>query len=243
MTLKISIHVDGYYGLTEGVPRLLDLFDENEIKATFFINMGREASIFSLLKYFGKNKEEFKKTKRTIKRYTKMQMLSTILLMRKLGCGHKDILREIEKRGHGVEPHCWSHLEWSKNFENLDYKKQISLFKKSFKECLGRDPKSFAPPTWKINDKILKELVNQGFREVCTLKKDAIKLKGFKEIKFDILTFDKTIEELLAEGKKEEEIIEIYKKEKKKKMAHLYFHADYEGREGISILKKILLKN
>lgn len=239
-TLTLSIHVDGYYGLTEGVPKLLNLFEQNGIKATFFVNMGREASIFSLLEYFRKNKEEFKKTKRTINRYNKIQMLSTILLMRKLGCGHKEILKEIEKKGHRVEPHCWSHLEWSKNFENLDYKKQIYLFKKSFKECLGKDPQSFAPPTWKINREIVRELERNGFQEVCLLKKDANMTKHFKVIKPNLLTFEKTIEELLQEGKDETEILEIYKEEIKRKNAHVYFHADFEGIKGIKIFEKVL---
>ena len=239
MPVKISIHVDGYFGLVKGVPRLLKLFEQNKIKATFFVNMGREASILNLLKYLRKNKEELKKTKRIIKRYNQLEMLSTVFLMRKIGCGHQNLLKEIEKRGHRVEPHCWSHLEWSKNFENFDYKKQIYLLKKSFKECLGREPQSFAPPTWKVNAEILKELARQGFKEVCILKKDIEKFKHFKEIKFNVLTFDKTIEELLAEGKNEKEIIEIYKREKKKKGAHLYFHADFEGRRGMKLFMKI----
>ncbi len=238
--VKISIHVDGYYGLIEGVPRLLNLFEKMDIKTTFFVNMGKESSIFEILRYLLKNKREFKKTKRVVKRYSKIQMLSTILLNRKLGHGHKKILREIEKKGHEVEPHCWNHLEWSKNFNRFDYGKQIKNIKRSFWECLGRFPKSFVPPTWKLNKKIITELEKQGFREICVLSEDAKLFKNFKEIKPDVLTFNKTIEELLQEGKSETEILEIYKKEFRKKRAHIYFHADYEGRQGIKIFERIL---
>jgi len=51
MTFSISIHVDGYYGLVKGVPNLLNLFDNYGIKATFFVNMGKEANLFQILKY------------------------------------------------------------------------------------------------------------------------------------------------------------------------------------------------
>ena len=240
MVVKISIHVDGYYGLVEGVPKLLNLFEKKQIIVTFFVNMGKESSIFKILKYFRKNKEGFKKTKKVVKRYNKIKLLKTIFFNRKLEHGHKGILKEIERKGHKVEPHCWSHLEWSKNFDNLNYKRQISMMKRSFIKCLGRNPKSFAPPTWKINQKIIKELEKQGFQEVCILKRDIQLFEIFNNIKPDILTFDKTIEELFQEGKNEEEILKIYKSELNKKDAHIYFHADFEGRQGINMLKKVL---
>lgn len=240
MSVSISIHVDGYYGLTEGVTNLLDLFKKENIRATFFVNMGREASIIDILKNFRKNKKEFKKSRILIRRYNKLQMLKIILFMRKLGSGHKEILKKIENKGHKVGPHCWNHLEWSKNFDNMNYKKQILLMKNSFKKCLGRNPGSFAPPLWKINHKIITELEKEGFKEVCVLKKDVKLFESFKKIKPHILTFNNTIEELLQEGKSEEEILRIYEKEMKKRDAHVYFHADYEGRRGINTLKKVL---
>ncbi|MFA5071772.1 MAG: polysaccharide deacetylase family protein [Candidatus Pacearchaeota archaeon] len=244
MQPKISIHVDGYWGLTKGVPRLLNLFDKYNVKTIFYVNMGREASIFRILRYyfnqiFSKNKKE-SDLKNTVKRYTKIQMIKTLLLRRKIGCGNPKILNEIEKRGHSVEPHCWSHLEWSRDFEKMDYKKEIEKMKKSFLKCLMREPKSFAPPMWKIDDRTLKELSEQGFETVCILQKDVPNIHAPNGMKLDVLTFEKTVEELLNEGKSEKEILEIYEKEKKRKNAHLYFHADYEGTRGIEIFEKIL---
>jgi peptidoglycan/xylan/chitin deacetylase (PgdA/CDA1 family) len=246
MQPKISIHVDGYYGLVEGVPRLLKLFDEYKLKTTFYVNIGREASLIRILKYyinelFEKGKKE-SGVKNTFKRYTRAQIIKTLLLRRKIGGGNSKLLKEIEKRGHKVEPHCWSHLEWSRNFEKMDYKKEIKKMKKNFLNTLEKEPKSFAPPMWRIDNRTLKALSEEGFETICVLEKDVKNLQVPSRIKLDILTFDKTPEELLNEGKSETEILEIYEKEIKKKNANLYFHADYEGRNGIKLFEKILKK-
>ncbi len=245
MQPRISIHVDGYYGLMEGVPRLLNLFDKYNIIATFYVNMGREASIRRILKYYAKsfiknNKKDSEKTKGTVRRYTRDELIKTLLLRRKIGSGHPEMLKEIEKKGHVVEPHCWSHLEWSRDFRKMNKREEIQKMKKSFFECLGRDPKSFAPPMWQIDDDSLKILAEEGFENVCVLEKDASRLNPPKEVNLDVLTFEKTIEELLNEGKSEEEIMKIYEKESKKKNAHVYFHADFEGRRGIDLFEELL---
>jgi len=207
--------------------------------------MGREASILRILKYyfnqiFSKNIEDSNNVKNTVKRYTKTQMIKTLLLRRKIGCGNPEILKEIERRGHKVEPHCWSHLEWSRDFEKMDYKKEIQKMKKSFLKCLKREPKSFAPPLWRIDDKTLNALAEEGFETVCVLEKDVSHLHAPERIRLDVLTFEKTVEELLNEKKSETEILEIYEKENKRKNSHIYFHADYEGIKGREIFEKIL---
>lgn len=238
MAAKISIHVDGYYGLVEGVPRLLKLFHKLNLSATFYVNLGREPSIFEIFKY-RKNKS-LSRTKKVMKRYTKLQLIKMIFLRRKIGQGHFELLRKIKKSGHEVQPHCWNHLEWSKNFNNFNYKMQIENMVKVFRDCFGYSPTKFAPPTWKINDEILLELKKAGFKEVTILKENLKNLNSLPEMNLEILTFEKTPEELLSEGLSAEEIKRIYEKELKKNKSHVYFHADFEGRQGLMLLEKIL---
>jgi len=235
MSISISIHVDGYYGLTRGVENLLRLFDKYGIKASFFINMGREANILELLKHRSKGLK--KEDKGIVKRYSKGQLMKMSLLSRKLGHGNCKIIRKIISKGHEVNPHSWSHLKWSKNFQKMDSKKEIKKMKQSFIKCTGKSPKGFAPPTWKINDFLLEELKKQGFEYVGVNKGKKQTKKGILIIP---LSFSKNIEELLNEGKRREEIISIYKKELKKKYVNLYFHADFEGLRGIRIFEEVL---
>ena len=240
MSLSISIHVDGYYGLVDGVPRLLDLFDKYGIKATFFVNMGREASIFQLLKYRDKNNTN-KSDSKIASRYTRLQMLKIAFLSRPLGHAHPKILRDIKKRGHEVEPHCWSHLLWHRNFENINHLAEIQKMKKGYFGIFGEDPKGFVPPTWKYNKKVIDCLKKEGFSYISVKGpgKRVTKEEGLKVIP---LSFSQNIEELLNEGKTDSEILEIYDKELKKSYVHLYFHADYEGIRGLKIFEEFLRK-
>jgi peptidoglycan/xylan/chitin deacetylase (PgdA/CDA1 family) len=237
MSVKISIHVDGYYGLVEGVPNLLKLFKKYRINATFYVNMGRESFILDYLKY---KRNQMENTLKLVERYTLLQKMFMVFLRRGLGYKHCRILNRILKEGHKLGIHCWNHLEWSKNFKNFDYKKQIYLSKKFYIKCTGEEPKKFVAPTWKIDKRILSELKKQGFEEVQIQKGQRKQIQNDFGLRFDELTFDKTIEELLNEKKNKTEILEIYKKEMKKKNANVYFHADYEGRNGIKLMEEIL---
>ena len=235
MSISISIHVDGYYGLKKGVDNLLKLFDKYNIKASFFVNMGKEANILELLKY--RSKRLKKGDKGIAKRYSKSQLIKMALLSRKLGHGNCKILRKIISKGHEVNPHSWSHLKWSKNFEEMNYEKEIEMMKQSFFRCTEKKPKGFIPPTWKINDDVLEVLKKEGFEYVGINKGKKQKRKGILLIP---LSFPKNIEELLNEGKKREEIVTIYKKELKKEYVNLYFHADFEGIRGIRLFEEVL---
>jgi len=72
--------------------------------------------------------------------------------------------------------------------------------------------------------------VNDCFSKVC-------RRKGLNVIP---LSFGKNVEELENEGKTRDEILELYRKELKKKYVNLYFHADYEGLAGIGMFEEIL---
>ena len=61
METFLRVDVDGYYGLVEGVPALIDLFQELGIRASFFFNMGREANLLEILRYRSADSEKVAK--------------------------------------------------------------------------------------------------------------------------------------------------------------------------------------
>lgn len=238
MTTSISIHVDGYYGLVRGIPNLLRLFDKYNIKATFFINMGMEANIFQLLRY--RNKKNISDSdEKVLSRYSKKQMIEMLLLNRSLGNKYSKLLLEIKGRGHEVNPHCWSHLLWSKNFDKVNHLLEIRKMKKTYFKIFNKNPIGFAPPTWKFNNKIIELLKKEGFQYLATSgpSRNIFKKNGLRIIP---LSFSENIEELLNKGKSRKEILKIYKKEIDKEYVNLYFHADFEGLRGIELFEEVL---
>lgn len=236
MSVSISIHVDGYYGLKRGVGNILDLLDKYGLKASFFVNMGNEASLFELLRY--RSKELGREGKAITHRYSKFQILRMLLFPRKIGAGNFEILKEIKARGHEVEPHCWSHLLWSKNFNGVNFYDEFSNMTNIYKSCFGYSPLGVVPPTWKIDDRVIKQAKNFNFRYISV--KNGSKPYLSEGMLFIPLTYPYTPEELINKGFSEEKIINTYQKQLNKKNAHVYFHADYEGIEGVELFDKIL---
>ena len=237
MAINISVHVDGYYGLRYGVGDMLDLFDKYKIKACFFINMGGEAGLFKILKYRTKG---LKKSDKSIgQRYTKMQIIRMLLMPKMLGNANCKILNEIKSRGHEVNPHCWSHLLWSKNFKKIDIPNEFSKMCNSFENCVYETPRGFAPPTWKWDARVLNEMKKHKMEYLSVDKGGKPYFKN--GILIIPLTFNRTPEELLNKGLNKKQVIEVYKKHiKNRGYVNLYFHADYEGIFGLDILESIL---
>jgi len=156
-----------------------------------------------------------------------------------LGNKYSRILKDIKIRGHEVEPHCWSHLLWSKNFENINHTKEILKMKKAYFKIFNKNPIGFAPPTWKYNSKIINILKKEGF-EYISISGPKNKVYFEYGLKIIPLSFNKTIEELLNDGKNKEEILNIYEKEMKKEYVNLYFHSDFEGIKGIKLLEEVI---
>lgn len=235
MSISISIHVDGYYGLTEGVPKLLNLFDKYKIKASFFVNMGREAHLLEILRY----KKNTTQKEGIIKRYSLKELVKILILNRKIGSGNFSILREIKRKGHEVNPHCWSHLKWSQNFKKINQLEELKKIEKSYLKCFHSPPKGFVAPTWKWNQKTINLLKKLKYNYLATDNQFATPFLK-EELLIIPLSFKSTPEELLNKGFSEKEILCLYEKEIKKDYVNLYFHADYEGRKGIDLFEKIL---
>lgn len=237
-TISISIHVDGYYGLKKGVPKMLALFKKYNIRASFFVNLGREANLIELLKY--RNKKRIKeKDKMVVSRYTKLELACMCLLNRKMGSGNIKLLRKIKELGHEVNPHAWSHLKWSKDFLNFDYKKELMRMVVTHKKAFGKNPIGFTPPAWKYDSRILEEIKKIGIRYLG-IEGPGKGIKNHNGTFLIPLSFEKNLEELEGEGLSEEEILGLYKREISKEYVNLYFHADYEGIKRIRVLEKIL---
>ena len=53
---SLRIDIDTRNGLVKGVPKLLDLLDKYDVKASFYIPMGKESNIFDVIKHRGGGK-------------------------------------------------------------------------------------------------------------------------------------------------------------------------------------------
>lgn len=238
--LYLRIDVDSYICLKKGVPQLLKLFKKNNIKATFFITLGREGNIYEYLKY---KHFRAKKTPLKLKKIRpKFWQITKILLFPSNLYKEKKILREIIKNNHELEIHCFNHIKWwDPNYSEAkkDLKKAISYYKR----ITGENPSGFASPYGSWNKDIAKLLKKSDFKYISihNEKKTPTICKECKKLNIPITISPKEhcipiCEYFKRKGFKGRELVKhslnyFNKEAKGKKFLSIYIHPRIEGVE------------
>src|ERR1035437_51179 len=158
--LGLKIDVDTYWGMKQGVPRLLHTLEEFNIKGTFFLSVGPDNSGRAALQLI-KNPLFLKKMMRTNAAALygwKTALYGTLLPAPVIALSFPPIVREIIVAGHEVQFHAWDHRRWqdelpdkSENWIREWFSKGIAGFEK----LTGNKPTAFGAPSWLIDDRVL----------------------------------------------------------------------------------------
>ena len=196
--LGIKIDVDTYHGMKNGVPRLLNILRNYDIKGTFFLSIGPDASGRAILQLV-KNPRFLKKMVRTnaVGLYgLRTALYGTLLPSPMIALSFPDIVQEILSQGHEVQFHAWDHRRWQDEVQTRSTQWIRDWFEKGirgFAELTGQEPSAFGAPAWIINDKVLDVLKDYQFNYLsCTrAKKPFIHEKiGVVEIPSDLPCFE-----------------------------------------------------
>ncbi len=153
MNLTLKVDVDTYEGMKKGVPNLLNLFRELNIKASFYIPFGPDQSGRAIFRVF-KKRGFMKKMVKTsaLKIYgLKTVLRGTLLPSIMIGSSFPEIARSIPKEGHELGIHGYNHVLWQDHLREmtvLEVKEEMERALFSFEKCLGKKPESFAAPAW-----------------------------------------------------------------------------------------------
>lgn len=196
--LGIKIDVDTYQGMKNGVPRLLDILGTYDIKGTFFLSIGPDASGRAILQLI-KNPLFLKKMVRTnaVGLYgLRTALYGTLLPSPMIALSFPDIVRQIIAQGHEVQFHAWDHRRWQDEVRNRSGEWIRDWFEKGirgFNELTGGKPSAFGAPAWLIDDRVIEILGNYRFDYLsCTrAKKPFIHEKiGIVEVPSDLPCFE-----------------------------------------------------
>jgi peptidoglycan/xylan/chitin deacetylase (PgdA/CDA1 family) len=126
--LSLKIYADSLSGYRDGVPRLLDIFDELGIAASLFFGMGNEGVRSPFSKLLGEGKE--------------------------IVASAPGILRDASKRGQDCGVYGWNPIEWQSRLDKMkdttlesDIKRAIEYFARR----TGCRPSGFAAPGFRVN--------------------------------------------------------------------------------------------
>jgi undecaprenyl phosphate-alpha-L-ara4FN deformylase len=165
--LGLRIDVDTHEGMKSGVPTLLEILGEANIKGTFYLSMGPDnagKAIVNLLRRPG-FLAKMRRT-RAARVYGLRTILSgTLLPARMIATAFPEIALRIRAEGHEVGVHAWDHRRWQdklESFTDAQVARELARAFEAFAEIFGEPPATFAAPAWFGNDASLSFQENLG---------------------------------------------------------------------------------
>jgi len=196
--LGIKVDVDTYAGMKNGVPRLLEILEKFDIKGTFFLSIGPDASGRAILQLL-KNPLFLKKMIRTnaVGLYGfRTALYGTLLPSPMIALSFPAIVQQIMSKGHEVQFHAWDHRRWQDEVHIKSMEWIRDWFEKgihAFTKLTGQSPSAFGAPAWLIDERVMDVLRDYPFDYLsCTrAQKPFIHEKiGLVEIPSDLPCFE-----------------------------------------------------
>ncbi len=198
--LGLKIDVDTYQGMKLGVPRLLSLLRENDLRATFYLSIGPDASGRAVLQML-KNPSFLKKMVRTRAASLygfRTALYGTLLPSPKIALSFPELVRRILAEGHEAQFHAWDHRRWQDELTVRPegwIREWFSRGIDGFEALTGKRPTSFGAPAWLIDDRVLSIVRDFRFDYLsCTRAKTPFihEGMGLVEIPSDLPCFEET---------------------------------------------------
>jgi len=202
------VDVDTHDGMRDGVPRLLEIFRKENVKATFFLSFGPDnagKAIFNIFKQKGFLKKMIKT--KAPRLYGFRTILSgTLLPARPIATKFPEIVQQIETEGHECEIHAWDHRFWQDHIELMrpqTIQHHLSLAHKAYQAILRHPAKAVAAPSWKITDQVISIEAALGLMYASDLREGPpcfLVSKSGRSSPLQLPTTGPCIEELIARG-------------------------------------------
>ncbi|HAR95173.1 MAG TPA: 4-deoxy-4-formamido-L-arabinose-phosphoundecaprenol deformylase [Deltaproteobacteria bacterium] len=165
--IGIKVDVDTFEGMRSGVPVLLDIFQRYDIKASFFVPMGKDNTGRTVKRVFTR-KGFLKKAGRVgvLSTYgAKTLMYGLVLPGPQIARKNITLVRKILDAGHELGIHGYDHVRWHdsiKHFDEADTRREVDRLLTVYRMIVGEDARSFAAPGWMINPFVLQVFEEKG---------------------------------------------------------------------------------
>lgn len=240
MKVGLRIDVDTFRGTEEGVPRLLEILDQEGVAATFFFsvgpdNMGRH--LWRLIKpsFLWKMVRS-----RAASLYGwDILVAGTAWPGRKIGAHLGAIIRSSDQGIHEIGLHAWDHHSWQTyvdRWPTSTITKQLTQGVDALEQILGRRISCSAAPGWRACQKVveIKETFNFTYNSDCrgtTPFRPKLANSGFgtTQIPVTIPTFDEVVGRLTSADNYNEFILNTMQSSISQLPVYT-IHAEVEGR-------------
>ena len=189
---------------------LLDLLDAHKVRATFFCVMGSDATVPEIVRLRLLASKEHKSPINIGQRGGPVTLARSVLRAGPVGHAHPELLREIVDRGHELQPHGWSHIQWQRNLANIDPDAHLARCAWHYQRILGHPPDGFASPGRTCDERALAAFDRFGLSYAGDLDGDRpFRPDGHHHLQLPVTRFE-TIGQLRRAGMDDEQIAELY---------------------------------
>ncbi|RLJ16252.1 4-deoxy-4-formamido-L-arabinose-phosphoundecaprenol deformylase [bacterium endosymbiont of Escarpia laminata] len=252
MTVALKVDVDTYRGTLEGVPALLRLFDEYQVRATFLFSLGPDHTGRALRRIFRPGfLQKVRRTSVASNYGLKTLMYGVLLPGPHIGRKAGDVMRSVAEAGHEVGIHCYDHVRWQDYVAHKDEqwtRRELDLAAETFQEVFGHAATTHGAAGWQLNAHTLKWEEEAGLKYASDVRgKSAFYpvLQGIESKCPQIPTTLPTLDELIGrDGITEENVHEYIYAESQYILpnGHVYtLHAELEGMQLLSTMEKLLV--
>ncbi|AKH19565.1 hypothetical protein AAY24_03435 [Sedimenticola thiotaurini] len=197
MRVALRIEVGSEKGAREGVPALLRLLDEHQVKATFFFSLGPDYSRYP----FGDQ------IPRLVRRHLPAPLISK-------RC--RSNLLAVADAGHDIGIASYTASDWHQDvaFQSADWTySELAFACEAFTDLFGKAPHCFAALGWQVNPHLFSEEEELGFDFASDVRGQHIFLPESQGVSSNcpqIPTTLPTLDELLAQEGIDEENLHQY---------------------------------
>ena len=170
--LIVRFDIDSALDMTKGLPGLLTMLEDLEIRAVFFVNMGRlicrrELVFRSPIRTWRNVRPPGRSKIGLLSKFGALEAIKTFVLNPLVGSGHVALLRRMKDAGHELGLHGgMNHALWQRRGDTMSYRAVARLADpalQAFKAALGA-PSGFASPGFSAGAGSREWLRRNGFR-------------------------------------------------------------------------------
>ena len=251
MQIALKVDVDTLRGTLDGVPALLRLFDQHQIRATFLFSLGPDHTGRALRRVFRPGfLSKVRRTSVASHYGLKTLMYGTLLPGPHIGRRAGHIMREVAAAGHEVGIHCYDHIRWQDFVakKNADWtRREMQRAVDAFQEVFGREADVIGAAGWQINSHALVLEEEFGFSYASDVRGESAfypLLDGVSSGCLQIPTTLPTLDELIGcNDVTDANVHEVVFAASRKVLpnGHVYtLHAELEGMALLPVMQQLL---